>query len=369
MDKKKIKIHTKKTIDNFNDLKYAYKIDGRPYSLRIDDFKRTSRFILNPDFQRVYCWSIPKASALIESILLSLPIPSIYSYCELGTGKELIIDGQQRLTTIKNFLNNGFKLQGLNILKNLEGLEFYQLEQEYRDRILTYNLQVYCLDNISNNKIIYDIFQRFNTGGLKLNAQEIRNCIYNGKYNSYIKKVLAKDEKLMKLLEKFKPKRYFAEELVVRFLALYDGLDSYKGNMNNFLNNHYEERMFLNTFSEADFKNYINERDKVFRNSVCACEIVFGHNAFKNLDKYETPINGKMYGFGSFSKFAFDMQMIGFADIELSKINRYADKIREKYIEILLKYPEMEPVSKNNNKLTAKRIRKWQDCIGKIINE
>ena len=58
----------------------------------------------------------------------------------------------------------------------------------------------------------------------------------------------------MKLLEKFKPKRYFAEELVVRFLALYDGLDSYKGNMNNFLNNHYEERMFLNTFSEADFK-------------------------------------------------------------------------------------------------------------------
>lgn len=202
---------------------------------------------------------------------------------------------------------------------------------------------------------------------MKLNSQEIRNCIYGGQFNDFIKS-LAKDKDFQSLIKKFEPKRYIAEELCVRFMALYDKLNLYKGNMKNFLNNYYEEKQFLDDFSKIDFENYVKENKKTFIDCILACKIVFEQNAFKKINKYEHPVNGKTFEYGSFSKMVFDMQMLGFASFDLASVRRNAEKIREKYIQILLKYPEMEPCTKNN-KSTAARIKKWQDCIGKIINE
>lgn len=363
----KIIIDPKKEIDDYRDLRRYYKGDFKPAQIRIEDFANAKRFVIQPDFQRLYVWNIQKASALIESILLSIPVPAMYTYLELATGKELVIDGQQRLTTIKRFLENGFKLQSLKVLKHLNGLSFYQLDKELQTRILTYDLTIICLKNIDNKKIIFDIFEKFNTGGMRLNQQEIRNCLYSGQYNNYIRHDLVKYENFSKLMEKFNPKRFLKEELVVRFLALYDDLDGYKGNMSAFLNKHYEDRQYLDDFSKIDFENYIKEDKKRFKDCIDACKIVFGANAFKSIDKYDTPVNGKKYGFAAFSKLVFDMQMQGFVDFDLAYIHRYADKIREAYIETVLRYPEMAPVTANNNKLTAERIKKWQDCIGKII--
>ena len=96
----KIIIDKNRDIRDFTDFR-NYKADIKAYSLRIADFIISKRFLIHPDFQREYVWPIKKASTLIETILLSLPIPGIYTYINLGTGQEIVIDGQQRLTTIK----------------------------------------------------------------------------------------------------------------------------------------------------------------------------------------------------------------------------------------------------------------------------
>lgn len=159
------------------------------------------------------------------------------------------------------------------------------------------------------------------------------------------------------------------EELTVRFFTLYDNLDKYSGGMNALINKYYEEKAVLDDLTKIEFDKNVRDYKNTFIDCLNACEIVFGQFAFRNIEVFEKPINGKKYGFGSFSKLVYDMQMLGFADLDLACINRYAEQIKEKYVKIIMSDEDMVPNTKNNNKLTAKRIRKWQECIKKIINE
>ncbi len=354
-------------INNFDDLK-KMKVEIGTYQMRVEDFLASKRFVLQPDFQRVYVWDDLRASLLIETILLGLPIPSIYTYITLDSGKEPVIDGQQRLKTIKNFYNNTFRLKGLPRLPFLNGLNYFELPKEYKNLINQYAIQITSLKNIVSKQVIYDVFRRFNTGGMRLNAQEIRNCIYGGQYNDFIKE-LAKDESFQKIMKNYNTKRFLCEELTVRFFTLYDKLDKYKGSMNSLINEHYEDRNSLNDLSKSEFKKCVKTYENTFVDCINACEIVFGQFAFRNIEILDKPINGKKYAFGGFSKLVFDMQMLGFADVDLAGINRYSTEIKERYISLMVKNPDMIPNTKNNNKLTAKRIKKWQDIIKNIINE
>ena len=356
-----------KEINDFQDLK-DYKAEINIYQMRIEDFLSTTRFDLQPDFQRQEVWDDVKQSLLIETILLGFPMPAIFTYINLATGQEPVIDGQQRLKAIRKFVKYDLKLKGLTRLKFLNGFNYHTLPDYFKNRINFYTLNISCLNNIASKKIIYDVFYRFNTGGVRLNAQEIRNCIYGGQYNDFIKRI-SLDKGFIKLINKFKPKRFLPEELAVRFFTLYDNLDKYKGNMNALINQYYESKDFLNNFSKPDFNNFIKEYEKAFINCINACDIVFGQCAFRNLEVNEDADKRIKYSFASFSKLVFDMQMLGFADMDLAAINRHAVEIKEKFINILLNEPEMVPNSKNNNKLTARRIRKWQESVRKIISE
>lgn len=354
-------------INNFEDLK-SFKVDIQSYKLMVEDFYSTNRFIVKPDFQRNYVWDNIRASLLIESILLGLPIPPIFTYINLATGEEFVIDGQQRLTTLKKFKQCAFKLKGLPRLKFLNGLNYFELPENFRNIIKFYMLDIVCLKNIVSKQVIFDVFRRFNTGGLKLNAQEIRNCIYGGKYNDFIKE-LSNDKIFSNMMGKFNPKRFLQEELTVRFFTLYDNLEKYSGGMNVLINKYYEEKAVLDDFTKIEFNKNVKEYKNTFIDCVNACEIVFGQFAYRNIEVLNKPVNGKKYGFGSFSKLVYDMQMLGFADIDLAGINRHAEKIKEEYIKIVTTDEDMVPNTKNNNKLTAKRIRKWQETVKKIINE
>lgn len=354
-------------INNFEDLK-KYKVDIKFYPMRVDDFLAAKRFKISPDFQRNYVWDDLRVSLLIESILLGLPIPPIFTYINLATGEESVIDGQQRLMALKKFKQRSFKLKGLPRLKFLNGLTYYELADNYKMIINMYMLNIFCLSNIVSKQVIFEVFRRFNTGGLKLNAQEIRNCIYGGKYNDFIK-TLSKDKVFSKLMSKVNVKRLLQEELTVRFFTMYDNLDKYSGGMNELINKYYEEKAYLDNLTKLEFDKQVKDYKNTFIDCINACEIVFGQFAFRNIEVFDKPINGKNYGFGSFSKLVFDMQMLGFADIDLAGINRHAESIKEKYVKIVMTDEDMIPNTKNNNKLTAKRIRKWQECVRKIVSE
>lgn len=133
---------------------------------------------LAPDFQRNYVWSEPKRkSLLIESLILRIPIPAFYFYEDEDSILH-VIDGLQRLTTINDYLNSEFKLKHLQYLhESCNNKTFKELDNKQRQRIFMTQFSVNIIDARTPSQVKYDLFRRINTGGVSLNAQEIRNSI------------------------------------------------------------------------------------------------------------------------------------------------------------------------------------------------
>jgi len=153
-----------------------------------------------PGFQRGYVWDKTKASRLIESILLKVPIPPIYT-AQDDDDTEVVIDGQQRLLSIFSFIDGKlpgdkkkFTLSGLKVKKDLNWYSFKDLEKSEQKTILNYSLPLITITKESDKNIRFEIFERLNTGSQPLNHQEIRNCIYRGKYNDFINKLCENDD-------------------------------------------------------------------------------------------------------------------------------------------------------------------------------
>lgn len=190
---------------------------------------------LEADFQRREKWARNKKSKLIESIILDIPIQAIY-LSEENDNKYLIIDGQQRIRSITSFLNNKFKLDGVQ--DEWDGKYFKDLEPSIQRKIEDFQLVIFVVKKDNDSDIKFEIFERINTGAVKLNSQELRNCIYRNKGIPFIKKL--SDNKLYKDLLRNKKVNYNAmqdQELVLRFMSFYyKGYQAYSGNMKRFLN-------------------------------------------------------------------------------------------------------------------------------------
>ncbi|HBA37188.1 MAG TPA: DUF262 domain-containing protein, partial [Firmicutes bacterium] len=136
---------------------------------------------LSPSFQRQYVWSTQSASKFIESLLINIPIPTIFvSANEEGVWD--VVDGQQRLTAIKKFYDNELELSGLDTLVELNKCTFRDLNDKMKKTLNNRTLSVVIIDNDSSEEIKFDIFMRINQGSAKLNEQELRNCIYRGSF-------------------------------------------------------------------------------------------------------------------------------------------------------------------------------------------
>jgi hypothetical protein len=151
---------------------------------------------LQPDFQRQFVWDSAKSSSLIESLLLDVPIPVIY-LAEDTDGVLSVIDGQQRLCSIFSFIDGKFpdgkefSLTQLRILKDLNGKTYREIELNYQEKIDSSPLSIIIIKKESDLELRFDIFERLNTGSVKLNDQELRNCIYRGNYLGLLKKLSA----------------------------------------------------------------------------------------------------------------------------------------------------------------------------------
>jgi len=194
---------------------------------------------LNPDFQRHQnLWSPTSMSRLIESILLKLPLPIFY-FDVSNPDKWIVVDGLQRLSTIKQFaVKKVLKLKNLEFLKDLEGKSYDDLEKGFKRIINNTQIITYQIEAQTPKKVRYSIFNRINTGGLTLNAQEIRQALnQDGKGVEFLKNV-SKNELFEKVVN-VSSKRMLDRELVLRFVAFKLTKDSYKNfpsnNMGEFL--------------------------------------------------------------------------------------------------------------------------------------
>ena len=137
------------------------------------------RIIINPDFQRHFVWKPVQKSKFIESVILNFPLPPIY----LNQNKEskyIVIDGLQRTTTLSEFFDDKFQLKGLEALPDYNGKKFSDLSDTLQAKLENKKLTIFSLKPSTPMVVIYDLFNRINTGGTQLNRQEVRNCIFIG---------------------------------------------------------------------------------------------------------------------------------------------------------------------------------------------
>ena len=197
-----------------------------------------------PKFQRGWIWSHTQASQLIESFLLGLPVPGIFLYRELKTQQLLVIDGQQRLRSIRGFFDG--RLPGVadfylrNVDARWEGKRYVDLVESDRIRLRDAVLRAIVVEQVApnDNSSVYHIFERLNTGGTHLNPQEIRNSAAHGPFNDLIIDLNNNSDWRLIFGRPEPDTRMRDVELIVRFHALLEGLEQYYKPMKSFLNDY-----------------------------------------------------------------------------------------------------------------------------------
>ena len=233
-----------------------------------------------PDFQRGYVWKLKEASKFIESLLLGLPVPGIFLSKETETQKLLVIDGQQRLRTIQYFYNRVFEPTkqefSLDVISpQFNGKTYNSLSEEDRRRLDDSIIPATVIrqDEPSEDQdSIYQIFERLNTGGVKLQAQEIRACIYHGEFNDLIKE-LNNHPEWRNIYGRVDP-RMKDQEFILRFLALYFLIGNYSKPMKGFLNSFMGKNQQLKVYSKQDISS-------VFINTIELISNFIGSQAFR----------------------------------------------------------------------------------------
>ncbi len=197
------------------------------------------KLIINPDFQRNLVWNPDQKSRFIESIILNFPIPPFYVN-QTREGKYIVVDGLQRTSTLHEFINDKFELKGLEALLKLNGCNFSELKTlvgDYQTRIEDNKLSLYVIKPSVPVAVVYDIFNRINTGGTMLNRQEVRNCIFIGKATELLKE-LSEEEYFKKAIDNgVSPTRMKDREVVLRYFAfrIFDYKTDYYGDMSDFV--------------------------------------------------------------------------------------------------------------------------------------
>jgi hypothetical protein len=217
---------------------------------------RDGEIIIRPEYQRLFRWSNEQRSRLIESVLLSLPIPPIF-LIENDNGVLELIDGLQRTSSILQFLDHDaidqpeLTLIGCDILLSLNGMTYNDLPTVQRLKIKRSPIRATIINKTGDQFVKYEMFKRLNTGGSLLSAQEIRNCssrmIDGGaRFYEFIQE-LAKSPDFASSIARL-PDTYVErrgdEELVLRFFAVTAYRHGYKGNIEEWLDTFMEDTLF-----------------------------------------------------------------------------------------------------------------------------
>ncbi|MGV1058435.1 DUF262 domain-containing protein [Clostridium perfringens] len=267
--------------------------------------------IISPQFQRLFRWSIYQRTRFLESILLGIPTPPIF-VAEDSDGNWELVDGLQRISTIISFFgklrdrdkDNNWVMEQGGLIKELEGFSLSTLPETYVKNIKRTYCRVEIIKWDSEYDLRYELFNRLNTGGTPLKEQEIRNCIFRGtseKFNDLLLE-LSKNTNFASLisLSEQKKSELYDQELVLRFLALYNSdLEKIETkNISEFMTNYMQEEVKNRDFDYEANKDIFNRVMKVLVNT--NIKFKFKNNQFstslydaitvavaKNIEKYE----------------------------------------------------------------------------------
>jgi uncharacterized protein with ParB-like and HNH nuclease domain len=295
---------------------------------------KRGRLVLQHEFQRKFVWDRKKASRLIESALLSVPLPLFY-LAENIDGREYVVDGQQRLTSFFSFIDgklpygDDFKLTDMKVFKELNKKGYADLDEAMQEKILYYNLRTITILKESDPDLKFDIFERLNTGSVPLNDMELRNCVYRGPYMDLLKN-LATDRDFAWLLKLDSPdKRMRDVELALRFASFYHSTYlKYKPSMRQFFNRDMDKFQFISEEDSEDLRN-------AFKNSVQIVKSLFGENAFKRFHSGSKSNPQGTWEAKKFNSSLYDVWMGVFWDKDKNQVFHSLDALREALIDLM----------------------------------
>ena len=339
-----------------------------------------------PIYQRRITWGNEKRSKLIESFIINIPVPPIFIY-EVEFGKYEVMDGLQRVSAIQDFYKDEYALEGLTEWSELNGMKYSELPQKVKEGIDRRQISVITLlkESASNSlqaqKMKRMVFERLNTGGVKLQAQEIRNALYDGKFNQLCKRLsentsfrkmwdiptmpekiddeatdlneeiefakkIAQDKLYMRMYDVELVLRFFAMRHLDEFTSLSDFLDAYLIFGNNKIQEHPE-------FEEKYEQLFVHEMEKAYK--------LFGKKAFCIYSKYRGG-----FKWSSPNKMIYDPLMIALTGIEIDELSCDC----KKNIEILKsKYSEINQDMFDGKRQSKSDIKRRSDFYYSLFND
>ena len=356
---------------------------------RISDGISSGTLILQPDFQREYVWNAERASRYVESLLLGFPTPPIFLAQEQND-QWVVIDGHQRLETLFRYMKPlirgelpvlirtapELRLSQLEVLQDLNGTVIVDLPIDKRVELWETELQVVLLPKEVDSDLKYALFARLNAGSMSLNPQELRNCIFRGSYNDFIKQ---KSEGLdfLQLWNPSRPepdKRMKHRERMLRFFVMLHRRSQYRTPFRAFLNDEMEAHRELVTDEDTRFSDELDVAIKWTQRT-------FGREAFCRFEMGNADNPQGRWVRNRLDVLA-DVQLVWFAEVG-DKLDRLWDDLveedREFFIKSLRRYAIgvmhqskfQEALSKDRTRASSldERFKSWYRGMNSVIND
>ena len=313
---------------------------------------------LAPDFQRhANIWKEGAKSRLIESILIRIPLPAFYIDAT-NEDKWLVVDGLQRLSALKQFMNDKtLRLRGLEYLTNFEGKTYDEIERRYQRRIQETQVTVYLIEKGTPPEVKYNIFKRINTGGLPMSPQEIRHALNPGNATKFLAKLARSNEfEQVTNLSDSRKMRMEDREFILGSVAFM--LTSYKNYQSEtrdlFLTKALSK---INNMSESELGAIENN----FKKAMVAAWEIFEINAFRKVSqkqKKKFPINKAL-----FEVWSVNLSLL--SDEQLDILKQHKEQLIEKF----RNYVDEDGEFRTSISQAAEKIEYRFKIIEKIIQE
>lgn len=344
-----------------------------PTKIRVDTRPMTIDLVLDriihdeldlaPEFQRhPGIWKNVARSRLIESILIRIPLPAFYMDAT-DDDKWLVIDGLQRLTTLKQFvIDKQLRLRGLEYLTEINGKTYDNLPRKYQRRILETQITVYLIEKGTPPEVKFNIFRRINTGGLPLSPQELRHALNQGKATKFLAQLADSREfkQVTCLTNTRKQLRMEDRDFVLRFLAFsITPYNDYKAkSLDVFLN---ETMADINTKSDQDLNHL---KHKFLQVMVVVYEI-FGEYAFRKRSlenpNQKNPLNKALFE-------AWSVNFSNLNDQQIQILRERKETLIDKFINLMNKDDKfMNSISQGTD--SSSKVKYRFSTIENLIKE
>jgi Protein of unknown function DUF262 len=327
------------------------KLITHPYDLIIRQIKEQvdeGQLILADDFQRRRVWNDFESSLLIESLLISVPIPMCY-FAEVGNVYS-VIDGQQRLTAIYRFLSNEFSLNSLSVRPDLNGRKFCSLGVAETRTLLNRSIRCIVILKESDPAIRLDVFARLNSSSVQLNEQELRNGLYGRGLNKLLLELSTNS-----VFQQIRgvddvDKRMQDCEMILRFFAFHFQPEKYQGAMSPFLTEYLSKRQKPDSYNA-------NEHREIFLKVINDIAYVFGENSFRRYNP-ESNTWGQ-----TISRGVYDIVMLYFAQMNSVIIRAKKEDVILSFKQLFSDTEFKELIySSSTNRIQA-RLDKWYHLL------